>query len=50
MSRPRKVIVCDPAPTVNIDVVYVLYDVPEGVNVPTTTPSTSTWKSCCDAW
>ena len=50
VSRPWNVTVCDPAVTVNTDVEKDWYDVPEGVKVPTTMPSTRTWKSCRDAW
>src|SRR5262249_54799541 len=50
VSRPWNVIVCAPAPTANAAVVNPVYAVPAGVNVPTATPSTRTWKSCRDAW
>src|SRR5262249_42782317 len=50
LSRPLKAIVCAPAVTVNAAVVSGWYDVPDGVKVPTTAPSTSTSKSCRDAW
>ena len=49
VSSPWNVTVCAPAVTVNADVESDWYDVPEGVKVPTTMPSTRTWKSCRDA-
>src|SRR3954451_10374345 len=46
LFNPWNLIVCDPPVTLNAGVEKFWYDVPEGVKVPTTTPSTSTLKSC----
>src|SRR3954462_3492875 len=46
LFNPWKVIVCAPAVTLNTAVEKLWYEVPEGVKEPTTTPSTSTVKSC----
>ena len=47
-SRPWKVMTCVPAVTANGAVVDDRYDVSTGRNVPTTWPSTRTWKSSTD--
>ncbi len=48
LSSPWILITCEPAATVNVDVVNDWYVVLEGSNVPTTLPLTITEKSSFD--